>query len=72
MHVLHMPVELMPVEIKVNLFYFLDLKQFLLFLCQRILFPSQVTTGGTESIFLVCKAYRDYAKYIKGIKNPNM
>ncbi|GFS44530.1 sphingosine-1-phosphate lyase [Nephila pilipes] len=31
-----------------------------------------VTTGGTESIFLVCKAYRDYAKYERGIKTPNM
>ena len=31
-----------------------------------------VTSGGTESIFLVCKAYRDYAKFEKGIKNPNM
>lgn len=31
-----------------------------------------VTSGGTESIFLVCKAYRDYAKYEKGIKEPNM
>lgn len=31
-----------------------------------------VTTGGTESIFLVCKAYRDYARIEKGIKKPNM
>ncbi|XP_055936958.1 sphingosine-1-phosphate lyase-like isoform X1 [Argiope bruennichi] len=31
-----------------------------------------VTTGGTESIFLVCKAYRDYARNEKGIKEPNM
>lgn len=31
-----------------------------------------VTSGGTESIFLVCKAYRDYARYEKGIKSPNM
>ncbi|GIY14232.1 sphingosine-1-phosphate lyase [Caerostris extrusa] len=31
-----------------------------------------VTTGGTESIFLVCKAYRDYARHEKGIREPNM
>ncbi|GFY57182.1 sphingosine-1-phosphate lyase [Trichonephila inaurata madagascariensis] len=31
-----------------------------------------VTTGGTESIFLVCKAYRDFAKSERGIKSPNM
>ncbi|XP_015929132.1 sphingosine-1-phosphate lyase [Parasteatoda tepidariorum] len=31
-----------------------------------------VTSGGTESIFLVCKAYRDYAKFEKGIRDPNM
>ena len=31
-----------------------------------------VTSGGTESIVLACKAYRDYAREIKGIENPNM
>ncbi|XP_054719039.1 sphingosine-1-phosphate lyase-like [Uloborus diversus] len=31
-----------------------------------------VTSGGTESIFLVCKAYRDFARFEKGIKSPNM
>lgn len=31
-----------------------------------------LSTGGTESIFLACKAYRDYAKDIKGINEPNM
>ncbi|RWS04604.1 sphingosine-1-phosphate lyase 1-like isoform X3, partial [Dinothrombium tinctorium] len=31
-----------------------------------------VTTGGTESILLVCKAYRDYARYVKGICDPEM
>ncbi|XP_015109916.1 sphingosine-1-phosphate lyase [Diachasma alloeum] len=31
-----------------------------------------MTTGGTESILLACKAYRDYAKDVKGIKNPEM
>jgi len=29
-----------------------------------------MTTGGTESIVLACKAYRDWAKEEKGIKNP--
>ncbi|XP_055836776.1 sphingosine-1-phosphate lyase [Episyrphus balteatus] len=31
-----------------------------------------MTTGGTESILLACKAYRDYAREIKGITKPNM
>ncbi len=31
-----------------------------------------LTTGGTESIFLACKAYRDYAKKEKGVDNPEM
>lgn len=31
-----------------------------------------VTSGGTESIILACKAYRDYARYIKGIASPEM
>ena len=31
-----------------------------------------VTTGGTESIMLACKAYRDWARQIKGIEHPNM
>lgn len=31
-----------------------------------------MTTGGTESIVLVCKAYRDYAKEVKGITKPEM
>jgi sphinganine-1-phosphate aldolase len=30
-----------------------------------------MTTGGTESIMLACKAYRDFA-YSKGIKKPEM
>ncbi len=29
-----------------------------------------VTTGGTESIMLACKAYRDWARQVKGIANP--
>ncbi len=31
-----------------------------------------VTSGGTESILLACKAYRDWAREVKGIKNPVM
>lgn len=30
-----------------------------------------MTSGGTESILLACKAYRDVA-YKKGIKHPEM
>lgn len=31
-----------------------------------------MTTGGTESILMACKAYRDYAREIKSIKNPEI
>ncbi|XP_063703316.1 sphingosine-1-phosphate lyase isoform X2 [Culicoides brevitarsis] len=31
-----------------------------------------MTTGGTESIVMACKAYRDYAREVRGIKRPNM
>ena len=31
-----------------------------------------VTSGGTESIILAMKAYRDYARDVKGIENPNV
>lgn len=31
-----------------------------------------MTTGGTESILMACKAYRDYAKDTRGIKRFNM
>ncbi|XP_012529920.1 sphingosine-1-phosphate lyase [Monomorium pharaonis] len=31
-----------------------------------------MTSGGTESILLACKAYRDYARDVKGIKKPEM
>ena len=31
-----------------------------------------MTTGGTESIIMACKAYRNFAKKEKGIKNPEM
>lgn len=31
-----------------------------------------MTTGGTESILLACKALRDYAREEKGIRYPEM
>jgi sphinganine-1-phosphate aldolase len=31
-----------------------------------------VTSGGTESILLACKAYRDYGREVNGIEKPNM
>lgn len=31
-----------------------------------------MTTGGTESIMMACKAYRDYGRDIKGITKPNI
>lgn len=31
-----------------------------------------MTSGGTESIILACKAYRDMARDVKGIEYPNM
>ncbi len=31
-----------------------------------------ITSGGTESILLACKAYRDWGKEIRGIRNPNI
>ncbi|CAH1132993.1 unnamed protein product [Ceutorhynchus assimilis] len=31
-----------------------------------------MTTGGTESIMMACKAYRDYAKETRGIRRPEM
>ncbi|XP_058061230.1 sphingosine-1-phosphate lyase [Anopheles bellator] len=31
-----------------------------------------MTTGGTESIMMACKAYRDYARELRGITKPNM
>lgn len=30
------------------------------------------TSGGTESILLACKAYRDYGREVNGIEKPNM
>lgn len=32
----------------------------------------QMTSGGSESIIMACKAYRDYALDIKGITQPEM
>ena len=31
-----------------------------------------MTSGGTESLILACKTYRDYAKAKKGITKPNI
>lgn len=31
-----------------------------------------MTTGGTESILMACKAYRDYAREVRDITKPNM
>lgn len=35
-------------------------------------FTFQMTTGGTESIMMACKAYRDYGRETKGITQPNI
>lgn len=32
----------------------------------------QMTTGGTESLIMACKAYRDYGREVKGIFKPNI
>lgn len=32
----------------------------------------QMTTGGTESIVMAVKAYRDYAINVRGIKKPEI
>lgn len=31
-----------------------------------------MTSGGTESILMACKAYRDYGREVKGIKKPEL
>lgn len=31
-----------------------------------------MTSGGTESILMACKAYRDYGREVRGIKKPEM
>jgi len=31
-----------------------------------------MTSGGTESIIMSIKAYRDWAKAVKGIREPEM
>lgn len=31
-----------------------------------------ITTGGTESILMACKAYRDYGREVNDIQTPNM
>jgi len=31
-----------------------------------------VTSGGTESIIMACKAYRDHGRAVLGITEPNI
>lgn len=31
-----------------------------------------MTSGGTESILMACKAYRDWAREVKGVTEPEM
>ena len=31
-----------------------------------------MTSGGTESLILACKAYKEFAKREKGVEKPNM
>ncbi len=31
-----------------------------------------MTSGGSESLLLACKAYRDYARDFKGIRQPEI
>lgn len=31
-----------------------------------------MTTGGTESIVMACKAYRDFARETRGVEQPNI
>lgn len=31
-----------------------------------------MTTGGTESLIMACKAYRDYARYERNVSKPNI
>lgn len=31
-----------------------------------------MTSGGTESIMMACKAFRDYGREVKGIKRPEI
>lgn len=39
----------------------------------HVIFTLQsITSGGTESILLACKAYRDYGREVNGIERPNM
>jgi len=36
-----------------------------------MIFAMKMTSGGTESIMLACKAYRDLA-YSRGVQHPEM
>lgn len=31
-----------------------------------------MTSGGTESIMMACKAFRDYARETRGVRKPEM
>ncbi len=31
-----------------------------------------MTSGGTESILMACKAYRDYGRQVRGIRYPEI
>lgn len=31
-----------------------------------------MTTGGTESILMACKAYRDFGREVRGVKKPEI
>ena len=42
------------------------------FILSTVCFFLQTTSGGTESLLLACKTYRDWAKEEKGIIKPEM
>jgi sphinganine-1-phosphate aldolase len=39
---------------------------------KTVLTRISATSGGTESILMACKAYRDWARATKGITRPEM
>lgn len=42
------------------------------FVVNKLCVCFEMTTGGTESIMMACKAYRDYAYHEKGIKKAEI
>ncbi len=54
----------------VNQMFFYDIRLVLRILTVFVLF-FQMTSGGTESILLACKAARDFARK-RGVKKPEM